>query len=167
MKSTICSATLILLLALNSVCAQIINVGFGLETEVENWPFAINASFEISPNNSVLSFNLDPSFSDFNNQFTLTLPAYVKFSFGKKVKVAPMVGGFSRSANNQFLNSYGLLLGLSVEKNLSSKLSVNLSGKAMRDFYYTTDKYDNEYYYDGGFSYWIGVGLKWMVSREE
>ncbi len=74
-----------------------------------------------------------------------------------------MIGGFARSANNRFLDSYGVLLGLSVEKYISPKLSVNFAAKAMRDFYLTTDKYDNEYYYDRGFSYWIGVGLKWTV----
>ena len=164
MRTILIAAIFILTLMPNKGFAQIVKLGFGLETAATYWPVSINGSFEIKPKNYLLSLNIDPSVNYNFNQFSLTLPVYIKLNMGKNIKWAPFIGLFIRAIDGEFNSSNGYTTGLFLEKDLNPKLSVNINGRAMADFYEGTGKYGPVT--NKSYSFWFGVGLKWRVSKD-
>lgn len=88
----------------------------------------LGASFEYKRDSSILSYNIDPFLFYADKKFLMTAPAYIKCSFGKKVRLCPLGGGFIRSNHN-----YGFLYGLEIDCIIKRKYMFYISGNRYID----------------------------------
>lgn len=88
----------------------------------------LGASFEYKPDSSILSYNIDPFLFYADKKLLMTAPAFIKCSFGKKVRLCPVGGGFIRSNRN-----YGFLYGLEIDCIIKQKYMFYISGNRYID----------------------------------
>lgn len=117
------------------------NIGFGGEIEYK-------------PRLALISFNFDPILNIPDKNLIFTLPIYLRFIIGNKIKFCPEVGVFYRSNRN-----YGWTTGLIIEMMIKDRLYVFVKGDYYRDYWKAVGPY-NYQYLDHASSGWISIGIK-------
>lgn len=111
------------------------------------------------PRLALISFNFDPILLIPNKNLVLTLPVYLRFIIGNKIRFCPEVGGFWRTNGN-----FGWTTGLHLEMVVKERLYVFVRGDYFRDYWKAIGP-DNNQYLDYGSSVLISIGIEKNILR--
>ena len=138
-----------------------LNLGY-LPCQGSNY-YSIGGNVEFRPKHAYFSINTDP-FVLFDKSFvTFTEPIYLKFIFGKKLRVCPAAGGFVRTSGN-----YGWLLGLHIEYPVHQKFILFSKNELYADHWKDTwpDHFGgSSVYINQGRSLMFSVGMKMILKK--
>jgi hypothetical protein len=145
--------------------SQELNVGVELGQVVNYKTPTVGASIEYRPYKSMVSINANPYLlMGSNHNPILTLPLYLKFNFGKRIKVCPDLGAYIRSIGN-----HGLITGLTLEYNILDNFWVYTNGSYMTENYkqIRPGKFggSNEYWSSESL-YMFSIGVKKNIFRK-
>jgi hypothetical protein len=147
--------------------SQELNIGLNAGTALQgdiNKVIMLGGILEYRPliesenNRSVVAFETNPFLLVSDKDLMLTLPVYLKFIIGNKIRFCPLIGGFARTNSN-----YGMLGGLNFECSVKENLMLFLSGEYYLDYYH--EKYYSHFgtsseYLASSLSLWISLGIK-------
>jgi hypothetical protein len=148
--------------------SQELNVGGSIGTGPKSLnatilTFGGTAEFRLA--GSPVSINTDPNLAFISDKTELTIPVYLKFIIGNKLRFCPTVGGFVRIHGN-----YGSKNGINIEFKIKKSMLLFVTG----DYY--TDYYKAEYldhfgpsteYTDHSSSFWFALGIKKNILKQK
>jgi len=121
------------LVSSNILFSQELNIGGIIGTASRIYDFktiAIGGTVEYRPAKSILSLNSDPTLWFNKEGQILTVPVYLKFIIGNKLRFCPAFGGFVRSNAN-----YGLTAGLGIEFKVKERLLIYVKSDYCKEFW--------------------------------
>ena len=138
-----------------------LNLGY-LPCQGSNY-YSVGGNFEFRPKHAYFSINTDPFVLFDKTYATFTEPIYLKFIFGKKLRVCPAAGGFVRTSGH-----YGWLLGLQIQYPINQKFILFSKNELYADHWKDTwpDHFGgSSVYINQGRSLMFSAGVKMMLKK--
>jgi len=140
-----------------------LNVGLVPLDNNSTLSFSLGSNVEYRPTHAFFSFNTDPFVLFYNSKAIITVPIYLKFIVGKKLRFCPSAGGFVRSSG-----SYGWNLGLHLEYVLKNKFILFSKNECYNDYFedYWPDHFGGgTTYINHSISFQYSLGVKMMLKK--